>query len=230
MKFLQGLLGPMSGSKGGVTASHNRFGAYLRSMVIGVNPNTDRQQAVRSIFATLSYDWSNVLTSVERAKWNMYASIVVMKDALGQDIYLTGYNHFIRSNTVALLGAVPQVNAGPMIYTLADEDDTMVGTVDEANQEISVAFNDAMPWVDEDDALMQINMSRPANTGVYYVPPVNRVAGFILGDSTTPPTTPAVLDCPFPVAETNKVIVTGRILRADARLSGKFQKLSVVTA
>jgi hypothetical protein len=153
-----------------------------------------------------------------------------MKDALGQDIYLTGYNHFLRSNTVALGGSVAQVNTGPTIFTLADADETMVGTVDEAGQEISVAFNEALPWADEDDALMQISMSRPANPGVEFVPPVARVAGYILGDSVAAPTTPEVLPVPFAVAENQKVIVTGRILRADGRLSGKFQHGSVVTS
>lgn len=230
MKFLTGLLGVMSGSMGGVTASHNRFGQYLRTRVTPVNPNTDRQQGVRSVFQALSNDWTNSLNAAERAAWNLYASIVVVKDAMGQDIYLTGYNHFLRSNCVALGGSVAQVDSGPTIFTLADSDETMTGTVDEAGQEISVAFNDALPWLDEDEALMQISMSRPANAGVDFVPPVSRIAGYLLGDSITPLTTPQVLDCPFGVAEGQKVIVTGRILRADGRLSGKFLNGSTVTA
>ena len=230
MKFLAGLLGALSGSKGGITASHNRYGAYLRHKAIPVNPNTDRQQAVRSIFQTLSNAWSNVLTSIDRGKWNMYGSIVTMKDKLGQDIHLTGYNHFLRSNSIALLGSVAQVNAGPTIYTLADADETMVGTVDEAAQEISVAFDDTLPWLDESGSLMMIAMSKPANIGCKYVPPTYRIAGFILGDSATPPTTPETMTCPFSVAEGQKVLVAGRIFRADGRLSSMFQKGTVVTA
>lgn len=230
MKFLETFAKSMSGSIGGITASHNRFGSYLRGRTIGVNPNSDRQQLVRSIFAALSHDWSNLLTPANRAAWNLYASNVAFKDALGQDIYLTGYNHFIRTNTVALLAAVPQVNGGPTIFTLADQDPAMTPTVDEAQQEISVVFDDTMAWLDEDGACMQISMSRPANVGIIYIPPVSRVAGYILGNGTTPPTTPATMDVPFPVAETNRVIVTGRILMADGRLSGEFQKSTDVTA
>ena len=36
-----------SGSIGGATWSHNSSGAYIRARSIPVNPNTDRQNAVR---------------------------------------------------------------------------------------------------------------------------------------------------------------------------------------
>jgi len=73
-------------------------------------------------------------------------------------------------------------------------------------------------------------MSKPCNAGVNFVPPTARIAGYILGDAGTPPTTGEELDCPFPVIEGNIVQVTGRILRADGRLSGTFLDTSAVTA
>jgi len=230
MKYQGVFIKGASGSLGGLVASHNRFGDYFRGRTIPVNPSSNRQQAVRSVFASLAWAWSNVLTDANRLKWNTYAGIVTVKDSGGNDIYITGFNHFIRSNSVALGGGVTQVNDGPLNFTLAEQDPTMSAVVDEATQKVTVTFDDTMVWCDEDDAVMQISMSKPCNAGVNFVPPTARIAGYILGDAGTPPTTGEELDCPFPVIEGNIVQVTGRILRADGRLSGTFLDTSAVTA
>lgn len=230
MKYRFGILGEGSGSIEGLTFSHNRYGPYVRAKVTGVNPNSARQQAVRSVWQALSNAWNSELSEAERELWRVYADSITVKDSLGRDITLTGYSMFMRTNTVALGGAVAQVNSGPTIFTLAQADETMVGTVDEAGQEISVAFDDTRAWAGEDEALMQIQMSRPVNASVSFIPPVLRIAGYLLGDSGTPLTSPQVLDVPFPVAAGQKVLVVGRVLRADGRLSNHFQHTTSVTA
>jgi hypothetical protein len=174
--------------------------------------------------------WSAELTQANRDAWNLYASNVTFKDSLGRDILLTGYQAFMRSATVAIGGEVVQPNAGPTIFTLAQADETMVGTVDETGQEISVAFDDARDWVDEDGALMQIQMSKPVSVGRTYIQPTYRIAGYILGNNSTPETSPVVLPVPFAVAEGQKVLVAGRILNADGRLSSHFLHTATITS
>jgi len=66
MKFLNGIFGPVSGSVGGVTASRNKFGGYLKTKPNPVNPNSERQQSVRNTFAALAEQWSNSLTQDDR--------------------------------------------------------------------------------------------------------------------------------------------------------------------
>lgn len=230
MKYRYGIVGEGSGKLGGVVFSRNKFGSYIRPLVTGTNPNSPLQQAVRSVFQALSNAWNSELTEAQRELWRVYAAAVPVQDNLGQTMYLTGFNHFIRTNTVGLGGAVAQVNAGPSIFTLAQADETMAGTPSEAAQQISVAFDDTRDWVDEDEALMQISMSRPANASVAFVPPVLRIAGYILGDATTPLTSPQVFSVPFPVAEDQKVLIVGRVLRADGRLSNQFRYTTDVAA
>lgn len=211
-----------SGSVGGNTFSRNRFGQYIRARAIPTNPNTSRQQQFRNLFQTLAVVWSSVLTQVQRNAWNLYGDSVAVKDSLGQDIYLTGFNHFIRSNTVILGASATRVDDGPTIFTLEESDPTIVATISEATQQISLAFDDTLPWADVDGAFMQIQMSRPANVGVQYIPPIYRISDYIPGDSGTPPTSPQTMLTPFAVAEDQKVLVRCRIGGADGRLSAPF--------
>lgn len=231
MKFLQGPLvkGP-SGSLGGTVFSHNRFGYYVRDKVTGTNPSTPLQQAVRNIFQNLAWAWANALTEVQRIAWNLYATSVVMKDALGEDIYLTGFNHFIRSNSVLLGIPLARVDAGPTTFTLADTDPTIVATLSEATQLISLTFDDAMLWVDEDEAAMQVQMSIPQGIGRSFLLPRFRIAGYMEGDSVTPVTSPQTFPAPFAITEDQKLMVQCRIVRADARLSPPFRDTASVAS
>ena len=48
-----------SGSIGASVYSHNRYGAYIRARSVPVNPNTDRQVAIRNAIRALTIAWGN---------------------------------------------------------------------------------------------------------------------------------------------------------------------------
>lgn len=223
MKYLSPVYSQASGSIAGLTYSHNRFGNYARSRVTPVNPSSSRQQSVRGNFLALANDWLNALTQAQRDAWNLYAASVTVKDKMGQDINWTGFNHFLRTNLVAVPGGVSQVNDGPTTFSLAEGDVTFAVAISEATQLLSVTFDTGLDWVSEDDALMQVSMSKPVSAGRSYITPTMRVADWILGDSTTPPTSPQTMSAPFAVTEGQQVICEGRILRADGRESNGFR-------
>ena len=218
------------GSIGGQTASRNRFGNYFRARITPVNPQSPRQNAIRAIIQLLAQAWSNTLTQAQRDQWEVYAGNIVRQNALGAQIFLTGFNHYIRSNAPILQALDTRVDDGPFILSLPPGDPQMVGTVDEAGQQISVAFDDTLDWVDQDDGHMFIYMSEPKRAGTNFIGGPFRFAGAIDGDSTTPPTSPTVLTVPFPVAETQVVVVRARISEDDGRLSDLFRSQSTVTA
>ena len=230
MKYLGVLIKGASGSLGGLTASHNKYGDYFRGRTTPVNPNSTRQQLVRSIFAGLSNAWSVDLTQTQRNGWNLYGQEVSVIDALGQMIHLTGYCHYLRSNSIALLAGVDRIDEPPTTFILGEPDETMAGTISEATQKVSVAFDDTRAWCSEDNAVMQISMSRPASPGVIWIPKINRVAGYIKGASAEPAQSPVEIAVPFAVVEGQKVTITGRILRADGRLSGPFRDGATVAS
>jgi hypothetical protein len=211
-----------SGSIGGTTYSHNRYGMYTRGRTVPVNPNTDRQAGARNRLSQLASYWLSTLTAAERAAWNLYGSSVVMKNALGDDIYLSGFSHFLRSNCQALQVGNSIVEPGPTVFTLPETDSAIVPSVSEATQQISLAFDTNLDWVDEDNGFLQVSMSSPKGAGRSFIGGPFRYAGSISGDSTTPPTSPQVIAVPFAVTEGQLVQVQCRIGREDGRLSEPF--------
>lgn len=112
---VQPTMGSMySGSLRGITASHNKGGLYFRGRTVPTNPNTARQQSMRSIVGGLSQTWSNTLTEAQRQAWRDYAAAVPVVDTLGNSINLSGFNWFIKSRSVAT-----QLDDSGLSYTAA---------------------------------------------------------------------------------------------------------------
>jgi hypothetical protein len=108
MKYAPGaMVGVLSRSIGSTTASHNRFGAYLRGRVIPTNPNTAAQVAQRTSIIARSQEW-RALTSTQRAGWTALGLTIVRTDSLGQTYNLTGLQTytFINRNLVYVGSAV----------------------------------------------------------------------------------------------------------------------------
>lgn len=217
------------GSIGGQVHSRNRFGNYIRARTTPVNPQSERQNIIRNIIQQLAQLWSSILTQTQRDAWEVYADVIVRTNKLGAQIKLTGFNHYIRSNSFILQNGGTRVDDGPTDLTLPGSDPTFAVVVDEAGQQISVTFDEALPWAIEDGGFMGIYMSSPKATGVNFIGGPFRLAGTIIG-SVTPPTSPEVIAVPFPVAEGQEVVVRTRIVEADARLSDIFQSKTSVAA
>lgn len=230
MKFKSQILTQASGSVGGLTFSHNSAGMYTRARSIPVNPNTDRQQQARNVFSSLAGLWSSTLNPAERTAWNLYGATVPLSDVFGDPLFVSGLNQYQRSNAAILTGGLPRVDSGPTTMSLPDTDPAFDPTVDEANQEISVVYDDGLPWADLDDAGMMIYMSSPVSVGREFMSPHKRFAGTILGDAITPLTSPQLIPVPFAVAEDQKVEVLARIVLPDGRASTLFRATVSVTA
>src|SRR6267154_4350068 len=91
------LVNPTSGSVGGITYSHNKGGAYIRKRSIPTNPQTTRQQTVRTILATLSSAWAS-LTSTQQGDWTTWAESHTIVDSLGLSIIMSGQQAFVQLN------------------------------------------------------------------------------------------------------------------------------------
>ncbi len=128
--------GPMasaiSGSSGGTVFSHNRYGPYIRSRVIPVNPNTASQQTARANMSAASTSW-NALTAARRLAWENFAQNNPIIDRLGQQQILQGNAAFIRIDARlrrsgdTLLADPPVASAPDALLTLAFETDIGAG-------------------------------------------------------------------------------------------------------
>jgi hypothetical protein len=209
----------VSGSAGGTTYSHNRFGSYIRNRSIPVNPKTDRQLAVRNAVQNLAIAWNNSLTPAQRDGWSVYGDNVPVTNKLGQQVFLTGLNHFVRSNSPLLVNGFARVDDPPTTFTLAAAEEDLVPTASEATQQASLAYDDAAAWAAEDGAHQFFYGGLPKNAAVKFFGGPWRLMGTVDGDSVTPPTSPASLAWPFPFGAANRLWVRSRIVRADGRLS-----------
>lgn len=110
------LMPPQSGSVSGQTASRNRFGQYLRTRAIPVNPSSAAQGLVRARLAANSAAW-RALTPAQRAGWSDLGLSMVRSDALGQSYSLQGNQAHASVNNNRLLCGLAVIPDAPGIAT-----------------------------------------------------------------------------------------------------------------
>jgi len=220
----------MSGSIAGNTHARNRYGNYVRARTKPTNPNTARQVLVRAAVAYLTERWSETLTGTQRTAWDLYGASVAMKNKLGETVYLTGFNHYIRSNANrARLGLTP-VDDGPIIFTLPDHDPTFAITATTDPNNITATYDDTMDWASETGGLLCMFQGQPQNPQRNFFAGPWRLWTAIEGIDAAPPASPKIAPAVFAIAETQRIWCFARILRADGRLSETFRADCIVAA
>lgn len=208
-----------SGNQGGIVWSHNRFGPYIRPRSIPVNPNTQRQVDARLRVKILSVRWNNILTQIQRDAWDLYGRNVPVPGRFGTERTLTGMNMYVRSNTAVMQAGLTIVDDAPIVFTLGSPEGSLTATGSTATQQVSCAYDDGQAWVNEDGGAESFYQGRPVNAGIKFFGGPYRHIGSVLGDSTTPPTSPELLASAWPFAAGQRGWLYSRIMRADGRLS-----------
>jgi len=212
----------ISGSIAGNTFARNRFGNYMRARTKPINPNTGRQATIRAAIASLCVRWSSTLTALQRAAWNQYAANVAMKNKLGEVVFLSGFNHYIRSNVPAVQAGITITDAGPTINELPAQDSSFAVAAASGTQTISYTFDNTLDWAGEVGAYLLKYQGNPQNAQRNFFKGPWRYHGKIDG-AGTPPTSPdAETDPPYVFAINQRQWCYARIRRADGRLSAPF--------
>lgn len=102
-----------SGKIGGHVASRNRGGAYFRTKVTPVNPETSYQLTARARLSGWSQSWRS-LTDEERQSWNSAVSNWSRTDIFGDIKNPSGFNLYVRLNTNAEIAGGGLSNFAPM--------------------------------------------------------------------------------------------------------------------
>lgn len=222
VKLGSGIAG-MTGSIGGVVYARGRSGNIARNRTCPINTRTSLQQIVRTALATLTILWRSTLTSTQRGAWNTYAHNIVMKNRLGENMYLTGFNHFIRSNLMIEKLGLTLVEDGPTELSLPEKDPTLACAGSAATQNLSVTFDNALDWANEAGGRLLVFAGKPVNVTRNYFNGPWKYAGKVDGNASTPPTSPATIASPWTLVNGQKMWVYARVLRADGRLSEPFR-------
>jgi hypothetical protein len=121
MKFSPGLgVGAMSGSQGGITASHGNAGQYFRTRTIPTNPQTAAQTTVRTNLGATAAAWGTSLSDAQREGWFTFAANYPITDALGQPLQLTGSQAFSRLNARLLAAGLSMILTAPTDQNVTD--------------------------------------------------------------------------------------------------------------
>lgn len=215
------ILSGASGSVGGLTASRNRGGQYFRSRVVPVNPSSPAQVTVRSNLSSLIAAWTNELTPTQRDAWDAYANANPVTNPLGDSRNAGGVAMFVRLNADRLLGGVARVDDppsenGPALLSEVEFDDLTAGSTSSA-----VNFSNTDDWATADGGVLLLFASRPVPPTINSFKGPFRFMAAVLGDTSTPPTSPASVTLPFAPAAGQKIFLRAIASQVDGRLSGE---------
>jgi hypothetical protein len=101
------------GKLGGHVLSKNRGGAYARTKVTPVNPQSTYQLTARNLLTSLSQAWRS-LTQAQRDGWNAAVQSFQRTDIFGDLRTPTGKNLFTRLNTNLQNIGFSVINAAPL--------------------------------------------------------------------------------------------------------------------
>lgn len=241
MKFTPGPIGAdFSGSIGSTTASRNRYGPYLRTKAIPVNPNTVRQQAVRAIFSTLVNVWTSTLTQIQRDEWSNWAANTPILGKDGSPINITGQNAFIRFNAVRVQIDRPRVldaplafNNGAPITSFEAEEDGVIGVIEIAFGGAGMATKLNIAGGASADGDIAVYLGAPVNASrEFFKGPYQFSSRLIVVDGAFDAAWDTLLvdmEQTLTVAVTQFRSVRFRVVSNDGRLSEKFEALAEVT-
>ena len=227
VKFGGGII-QASGSIAGVTHARNRFGNYIRPRTKPVNPRSSLQTVIRSAMSLFAERWSSTLTADQRSEWNAYASAVAVKNRLGESVYLTGFNHYVRYNIPVAQAGGPKQDEGPETLALAEKDAKFAISASEATQQITFTIDDTLPWRSVDGSTIILYQGKPQlATRNFFAGPWQYCSYLQKGDPSG-----TAKAAKFALVEGQKIWCYGRICYGptDPRLSDPFTAACVVGA
>lgn len=181
---------PQSGSIAGQTASRNRYGQYLRTRAIPVNPSSTPQTIVRMQFGDSSAAWK-ALTNTKMMGWDAWAAAHPVQDSLGQSVVLSGQAFFVRVNAARLSAGLASQSAPPTVEPPMVSTLTFTSFV-AATGVMTIAFTvDPIPAATS----LVIQAGPPMSPGSFYVPTWRQI--WTLPAAGTSPATPTTYAAKF---------------------------------
>lgn len=240
MKFKSQVYTQVSGSIGGITYAHAKGGTmYSRSRSIPADPQTAYQVQVRNILGFLVNFWTNGLTAAQRNGWETYASNVPVTNTLGDAVLLTGQNWFIGANTPRVQAgtkiglSISAVADAPVIYNRGDLTNSSAITYSEASG-LSLAYDNTDDWATTTGGALLVFQGRPRNQSRNFFKGPWRLVGGVLGDTTTPPTSPLTRSAAqiatdgFTISEDDYIATALVATQADGRYTTRRIQPSIV--
>jgi hypothetical protein len=229
----------ISGSVGGTTFAHNAGGMYMRARTVPVNPQTSFQNQARNALTTLVNAWTETLTALQRAAWDLYASNVTVTNPLGDNITNSGQNWYIAVNQPRLMcdaklgTTLGRIDNAPTIFDRSLLTTPAVPVLDVSSNNLTFTFTNTNTWATAVGGALLVFQGRPVNGGRTYFRGPWRLIGRVLG-AVVPPTSPGTITTvstqgfPFVVGQTCYIAFAA--VTADGRLTTRQILLANIQA
>jgi hypothetical protein len=203
--------GTIVGKLGGKVFQRGTFGQVVRNLALPVNPAAPQQQNVRAQMAILAYNWTFVLTELQRQNWTNYGLGTPVLGKLGTSIILPGRAWFIKNNMMPMLFDNSYNPAAPLTPGMAPPfEPTFAGTV-ATGIRVTAFVTAPQPASDlEFKVSIPLNASKKFFKGPYVVRTIVQEGIFVLPITLKPAGT---------VALTQKYVIAYRIVQNDGRSS-----------
>jgi hypothetical protein len=165
LKFTVGaIISEMRGTIAATTFTKNRAGAAMRNRVTPINRRSSRQTSQRQILSALSAQWRG-LSAAQRTAWNSASASFPQTDALGQTIFLSGSQLYVRLNANLIVIGQSAITSPPSPVSFAVLTFTSI-TADASAGTISLAFSPTVPA----GYSMCVRATPPMSQGKDFVP------------------------------------------------------------
>lgn len=222
--LFKGTLGTaLSGSVGGVVASHHGAFGHFQARSITTNRNSESQQSVRNAVSTLTSLWVSSLTAGERDSWVQYSTAVLSANRLGDPVAAGGLGAFVRSNVPRLRAGLAIVTGGPGTFNRGTMTAPIAAVADAGLQSVALSItNDATsdPWAHEVGSYLLVFGARPQNAGHSRLRGSYRFASSTEGNPI-PPGPGIIIPWPFGFAAGQRLFGRCAVSYADGRYTSE---------
>jgi hypothetical protein len=165
LKFTPGaIVSEMRGTIAATTFTKNKAGAAMRNRVTPINRRSSGQTNQRQILSALSAQWRG-LTAAQRTAWNSASASFPQTDALGQTIFLTGAQLYVRLNANLIVIGQSAITSPPSPVSFAVLTFTSI-TADASAGTIALAFSPTVPA----GFSMVVRATPPVSPGKTFIP------------------------------------------------------------
>lgn len=165
----------------GTVFSKNRYGAYARTKVTPVNPQTTAQQAARNRLATNSQAWRG-LTEIQRDSWTGAAPQFPMRDIFGNSKILSGSALYVKLNNNLNVIGLPPIATSPSPTEIPALVLTSLSST-AAVPSLSMVFGDSPVPADFE---MVVEATPPVGAGISFVKNKYRIVSTQAAATATP--------------------------------------------
>jgi hypothetical protein len=174
----------LSGSLGGIVASHNRGGMYFRSRTTPTDPNTTLQQNIRGAIHSGSAHWKS-LTDDQRKTWSVYASQTPKDNRIGVPRTLSGFNWFLGQYVRRLNAGFTPRDEAPPGGGLTPVNFLKIDAFAAANN-IDIYLDGNDPWATDAGAGLIVYISEPQPVTINWFRGPYRLAATVVSSGSAP--------------------------------------------